>query len=174
METLTTTNALMKEDLAIAKNNLLALYEENRHLRQECGKDVENYLMTASGIQIKNSTDGRINNKVVGAEIDELRQRLDEERKLRKDADNELELQVSFKIILIFSFCIFSKLLMLRSVFIIITQMCLKAEMEVAMKLLEKDIHEKQDTIGSLRRQLDDIKLINLEMYRKLQVSRDN
>lgn len=38
------------------------------------------------------------------------------------------------------------------------------------MKLLEKDIHEKQDTIVSLRRQLDDIKLINLEMYKKLQV----
>lgn len=42
--------------------------------------------------------------------------------------------------------------------------------MEVAMKLLEKDIHDKQDTIISLRRQLDDIKLINLEMYKKLQV----
>lgn len=38
------------------------------------------------------------------------------------------------------------------------------------MKLLEKDIHDKQDTIISLRRQLDDIKLINLEMYKKLQV----
>lgn len=50
-------------------------------------------------------------------------------------------------------------------------QISLKAEMEVAMKLLEKDIHDKQDTIISLRRQLDDIKLINLEMYKKLQVS---
>ena len=38
------------------------------------------------------------------------------------------------------------------------------------MKLLEKDIHEKQDTIVSLRRQLEDIKQINLEMYKKLQV----
>lgn len=47
----------------------------------------------------------------------------------------------------------------------------MKSEMEVAMKLLEKDIHEKQDTIISLRRQLDEIKLINLEMYRKLQVT---
>lgn len=50
-------------------------------------------------------------------------------------------------------------------------QSCVKAEMEVAMKLLEKDIHEKQDTIISLRKQLEDIKTINLEMYRKLQVS---
>lgn len=41
----------------------------------------------------------------------------------------------------------------------------------MAMKLLEKDIHEKQDTIISLRRQLEDIKQINLEMYNKLQVS---
>ena len=49
-------------------------------------------------------------------------------------------------------------------------QISMKSEMEVAMKLLEKDIHEKQDTIISLRRQLDEIKLINLEMYKKLQV----
>lgn len=39
------------------------------------------------------------------------------------------------------------------------------------MKLLEKDVHEKQDTVISLRKQLDEIKGINLEMYRKLQVT---
>merc|ERR1719210_2194292 len=44
----------------------------------------------------------------------------------------------------------------------------MKAEMEMAMKLLEKDVHEKQDTIISLRDQLEDIKNINLEMYTKL------
>lgn len=49
-------------------------------------------------------------------------------------------------------------------------QLCMKQEMEIAMKLLEKDIHEKQDTMVSLRRQLEDIKAINLEMYKKLQV----
>lgn len=48
--------------------------------------------------------------------------------------------------------------------------MSLKAEMEVAMKLLEKESREKQDNIISLRKQLDDIKMINLEMYKKLQV----
>ena len=42
--------------------------------------------------------------------------------------------------------------------------------MEMAMKLLERDVHEKQDTIITLREQLDDIKHINLEMYTKLQV----
>ena len=49
-------------------------------------------------------------------------------------------------------------------------QKSMKAEMEMAMKLLEKDVHEKQDTIIALRDQLEDIKNINLEMYTKLQV----
>lgn len=71
----------------------------------------------------------------------EMAEALAEERRKRQDTERELELQV-----------------------------CLKAETDMAMKLLEKDIHEKQDTIVSLRRQLDDIKSINLEMYRKLQV----
>lgn len=52
--------------------------------------------------------------------------------------------------------------------------MSLRAETEMAMKLLEKDIHEKQDTIVSLRRQLEDIKQINLEMYNKLQVMKNH
>jgi len=50
----------------------------------------------------------------------------------------------------------------------LILEVQMKAEMEVAMKLLEKDVHEKQDTIISLRNQLEDIKEINLEMYTKL------
>ena len=54
-----------------------------------------------------------------------------------------------------------------------LSQVSLRAEQEMAVKLLEKDVHEKQDTIISLRDQLDDIKHINLEMYTKLQVSSD-
>ena len=49
-------------------------------------------------------------------------------------------------------------------------QISMKQEIEVAMRILEKDIHEKQDTMISLRKQLEDIKGINLEMYQKLQV----
>ncbi|XP_072378679.1 RUN and FYVE domain-containing protein 2 isoform X1 [Diabrotica undecimpunctata] len=144
VESLTTTNALMKEDLAIAKNNLLALYDENRQLRQELGKESDGYALGVSGVQITKveEKETKETSKLVGSEVEELKHRLEEERKLRQEADNELEIQ-----------------------------MCMKAEMEVAMKLLEKDIHEKQDTIISLRRQLDDIKLINLEMYKKLQES---
>lgn len=41
VESLTTTNALMKEDLAIAKNNILTLQEENRQLKKELGIEVK-------------------------------------------------------------------------------------------------------------------------------------
>merc|ERR1711962_1671830 len=41
-------------------------------------------------------------------------------------------------------------------------------KMEMAMKLLEKDVHEKQDTMVTLRAQLEDIKAINLELVTKL------
>ncbi|KFP43532.1 RUN and FYVE domain-containing protein 2, partial [Chlamydotis macqueenii] len=74
----------------------------------------------------------------------EARRQLREESQLRQDMENELVVQVS-----------------------------MKHEIELAMKLLEKDIHEKQDTLIGLRQQLDEVKAINMEMYQKLQVSED-
>ncbi|XP_058697676.1 RUN and FYVE domain-containing protein 2 isoform X3 [Poecile atricapillus] len=74
----------------------------------------------------------------------EARRQLREEAQLRQDMENELVVQVS-----------------------------MKHEIELAMKLLEKDIHEKQDTLIGLRQQLDEVKAINVEMYQKLQVSED-
>ena len=47
----------------------------------------------------------------------------------------------------------------------------MKTEMELAMRLLERDTHEKQDTIVGLRAQIEEIKSINLDLYNKLQVS---
>ncbi|XP_053686720.1 RUN and FYVE domain-containing protein 2 [Sabethes cyaneus] len=124
VECLTTTNALMKEDLAIARNSLLALQAENAALRRA----------SQHGQPLDDKTN------VLDRFDPEMAEALAEERKKRQDVEKELDLQVS-----------------------------LKAETEMAMKLLEKDIHEKQDTIVSLRRQLEDIKSINLDMYRKLQ-----
>lgn len=48
--------------------------------------------------------------------------------------------------------------------------MGLKQEMEVAMRLLEKDTHEKQDALVALRLQLDQVKTLNLQMFHKAQV----
>uniref|UniRef100_A0AAY4E4X2 RUN and FYVE domain containing 2 n=1 Tax=Denticeps clupeoides TaxID=299321 RepID=A0AAY4E4X2_9TELE len=75
----------------------------------------------------------------------EARRQLREECQLRQDVENELVVQVS-----------------------------MKQEMEMAMKLLEKDIHEKQDTLIGLRHQLDEVKAINVEMYQKMQSSDDS
>ncbi|XP_018784656.1 PREDICTED: protein RUFY3 isoform X3 [Bactrocera latifrons] len=137
VESLTTTNALMKEDLAIARNSLLALQAENQALRQNA--TITN-VPTSNAEASPNKSSDRANK----AAIETLNAELSEEKKKNAELDKELKLQVS-----------------------------LKAESDVAMKLLEKDIHEKQDTIVSLRRQLDDIKQINLEMYRKLQECED-
>lgn len=49
-------------------------------------------------------------------------------------------------------------------------QIAMKTEMEIAMKLLEKDTHEKQDTLVALRQQLEEVKAINLQMFNKSQV----
>ncbi|XP_052867530.1 RUN and FYVE domain-containing protein 2-like [Anopheles cruzii] len=124
VESLTTTNALMKEDLAIARNSLMALQAENSALRRA----------SQHGHPIEDKTN------VLDRFDPEMAETLAEERKKRQEVEKELDLQVS-----------------------------IKAEIEMAMKLLEKDIHDKQDTIVSLRRQLEDIKSINLDMYRKLQ-----
>ncbi|XP_071439253.1 RUN and FYVE domain-containing protein 2 isoform X2 [Hetaerina americana] len=132
VESLTATNALMKEDLAIANNKISSLHEENCNLRKEMGHDVHSERIDEGG--------GADSSSRTKDSSDNLKQQMESEKKHRIELQKELDLQIS-----------------------------LKAEMEVAMKLLEKDIHEKQDTIVSLRSQLDDIKLINLEMYKKLQ-----
>ncbi|KAJ8724451.1 hypothetical protein PYW08_015925 [Mythimna loreyi] len=143
VESLTTTNALMKEDLAISKNTMIQLVEENNQLKHALGQDItKDTRMKVTELQSdeeeKRSVKSIASDK--SKNDSEASKNLEEERKKYLELQRELDLQIS-----------------------------LKAEMEVAMKLLEKDIHDKQDTIISLRRQLDDIKLINLEMYKKLQ-----
>lgn len=148
LESFTTSNALMKEDLAIAKNNILSLQEENQILQAERDSLLDENtrkLQKRKQKNMKQDLEVERETYTVSKEgldsmyIDAAKQ-LEQELKLRKEVEKELELQTA-----------------------------MKSEMEVAMKLLEKDIHEKQDTMMSLRRQLEEIKNINLEMYKKLQ-----
>ncbi|XP_045117502.1 RUN and FYVE domain-containing protein 2-like isoform X3 [Portunus trituberculatus] len=137
VETLITTNALMKEDLAIAKNTIIHMQDDNDRLRKDKGLPTQQQQEQMDKEAKKAS---RVS--VIGCEeeMQDLKLQLEEESAHRKQVEKELELQIQ-----------------------------MKAESEMAAKLLEKDIHEKQDTIISLRQQLDEIKVINLEMYRKLQ-----
>jgi len=41
----------------------------------------------------------------------------------------------------------------------------------VALKLIEKDVHEKQDQLISLRKQLDEIKSVNIKLQDDIKVS---
>ncbi|CAH1794975.1 unnamed protein product, partial [Owenia fusiformis] len=143
LESTQTTNALMKEDLAIAKNNILTLQEENSTLRTE-KEDIEERFKkhveaNREDIDTERQT-YQTNRQGLDNLYEDTKNRLAEETQMRLDTEKELELQIG-----------------------------MKQEMEVAVRLLEKDIHEKQDTVITLRKQLEEIKAMNLEMYNKMQ-----
>lgn len=140
-------NTKLIEELAIAKNNIIKLQEENHQLRNE------NAIVLMKAHQqlevTKVDIDSELDTYKQSREgLDEMyndaRRQLREECQLRQEVENELVVQVS-----------------------------MKHEMELAMKLLEKDIHEKQDSLIGLRQQLDEVKAINIEMYQRMQRSDD-
>ncbi|XP_006630503.2 RUN and FYVE domain-containing protein 2 isoform X4 [Lepisosteus oculatus] len=148
VDSLEKSNTKLIEELAIAKNNIIKLQEENHQLRNE------NTLILMKAQQQLQATQGDVDVELdtykqsrqgLDEMYNEARRQLREECQLRQDVENELVVQVS-----------------------------MKHEMELAMKLLEKDIHEKQDTLIGLRHQLDEVKAINVEMYQKMQRSDDS
>uniref|UniRef100_A0A669DFW3 RUN and FYVE domain containing 2 n=1 Tax=Oreochromis niloticus TaxID=8128 RepID=A0A669DFW3_ORENI len=134
-----------KNYLAIAKNNIIKLQEENQQLRSENSlillKTQQHLELTQGDVSVERDT-YKQSRQGLDEMYNEVRRQLKEECQLRQDVENELVVQVS-----------------------------MKQEMELAMKLLEKDIHEKQDTLIGLRQQLDEVKAINVEMYQKMQSS---
>ncbi|KAF5895746.1 RUN and FYVE domain-containing protein 2 isoform X1 [Clarias magur] len=147
VDSLEKSNSKLIEELAIAKNNIIKLQEENHQLRNE------NSIIIMKAQRRLEVTQGDVNCELdtykqsrqgLDEMYNEARRQLKEECQLRQDVENELVVQVS-----------------------------MKQEMELAMKLLEKDIHEKQDTLIGLRQQLDEVKAINVEMYQKMQTSDD-
>nr|XP_020663609.1 RUN and FYVE domain-containing protein 2 isoform X3 [Pogona vitticeps] len=145
VDSLEKSNTKLIEELAIAKNNIIKLQEENHHLRSE---NTLILMKTQHHLEVnKVDADAELQTyKHSRQSLDEMyndaHRQLREESQLRQDIENELMVQVG-----------------------------MKHEIELAMKLLEKDIHEKQDTLISLRQQLEEVKAINIEMYQKLQVS---
>uniref|UniRef100_A0A674IPM1 RUN and FYVE domain containing 2 n=1 Tax=Terrapene triunguis TaxID=2587831 RepID=A0A674IPM1_9SAUR len=147
VDSLEKSNTKLIEELAIAKNNIIKLQEENHQLRSEntliLMKTQHHLEVTKVDVEAELQT-YRHSRQGLDEMYNEARRQLREESQLRQDIENELMVQVS-----------------------------MKHEIELAMKLLEKDIHEKQDTLIGLRHQLDEVKAINIEMYQKLQVSED-
>ncbi|XP_013857295.1 RUN and FYVE domain-containing protein 2 isoform X3 [Austrofundulus limnaeus] len=145
VDSLEKSNSKLIEELAIAKNNIIKLQEENQQLRRENNlillKTQQHLEVTQGDVLVERDT-YKQSRQGLDEMYNEARRQLKEECQLRQDVENELVAQVS-----------------------------MKQEMELAMKLLEKDIHEKQDTLIGLRHQLDEVKAINVEMYQKMQSS---
>ncbi|XP_051790103.1 LOW QUALITY PROTEIN: RUN and FYVE domain-containing protein 1-like [Erpetoichthys calabaricus] len=153
IDSLERTNSKLIEELAAATDRIHSLKEEQEQLKME-------------NSSIRESSERRVEVTKQDSEVEletyrQSRQGLDEmynevwkqyreEKRIRQELERELELQVG-----------------------------MKQEMEIAMKLLEKDTHEKQDTLVALRQQLDEVKTINLQMFNKgqnadLQISQKN
>lgn len=148
VEGLTTTNALMKEDLSISRTSVEKIQGENRRLKGELEKyrKIEKKSESSQDIHKQGQQEEKRTSVVqtsyesgIKELSQEFRVRLQEELIQREEVEKQLEKQNS-----------------------------LKRQMEMSINNLEEDVSEKQATIGSLKSQLEDIKCINLEMYTKL------
>nr|XP_046151955.1 RUN and FYVE domain-containing protein 1-like isoform X1 [Oncorhynchus gorbuscha] len=143
MDSIEKTNSKLIEELTAATDRINFLREEQETLRHE------NETIVQSSQKKEEAT---LEDSAVELETyRQTRQGLDEmysvvwkqyqeEKRIRQELERELKLQVG-----------------------------LKQEMEMAMRLLEKDTHEKQDTLQALRQQLDQVKTLNLQMFHKTQ-----
>lgn len=148
VEYLQTNNASMKEDLAISKNQIITLQDENAELHELCdqlSQKVKKELEEAKADMTAERETYQSTQVGLDSMYTDIKNKLQEEISKRQELEVECELQRT-----------------------------LRDEAEVAMKLLEKDIHEKQDTILSMRLQLEGIKAINLQLYNKLQENEKN
>ncbi|CAG5991975.1 unnamed protein product [Menidia menidia] len=145
MDSLEKTNSKLVEELTAATDRINSLQEEHDQLK----KENETILQSSQKKEEAALQDSQVELET----YKQTRQGLDEmynvvwtqykeEKRIRQELERELELQVG-----------------------------LKQEMEVAMKLLEKDTHDKQDTLAALRLQLDQVKTLNLQMFHKAQES---
>lgn len=90
VETLTTNNALMKEDLAIARNSLMALQAENLALRQRNQPHNQHNNSAHHNGGGYSANDAHMQERLDA----EMSAALDAERRKRHDVEKELDLQV--------------------------------------------------------------------------------
>ncbi|XP_030272462.1 protein RUFY3 isoform X1 [Sparus aurata] len=143
----------LNRHLSASVNNLQAkvdaLEKSNTKLTEELAvannriitlqEDVER-VKEESSYQLESRKALRSDSAPNGQALGETRKQLKEETLLRLDVEKELEVQIG-----------------------------MKQEMELSMKMLEKDICEKQDALVELRAQLDDMRVINQQLSHKSQ-----
>ncbi|KAM7018690.1 LOW QUALITY PROTEIN: protein RUFY3 [Tautogolabrus adspersus] len=143
----------LNRHLSASVNNLQAkvdaLEKSNTKLTEELAvannriitlqEDVER-VKEESSYQLESRKASRSDSVADGQALGETRKQLKEETLLRLDVEKELEVQIG-----------------------------MKQEMELSMKMLEKDICEKQDSLVELRQQLEDLRVINQQLSHKSQ-----
>ncbi|KAM9325012.1 RUN and FYVE domain-containing protein 2 [Gastrophryne carolinensis] len=141
IDTLEKSNAKLIEELAIAKNNIIKLQEENHQLRNDNAmifmKAHQHLEAAKASIEAEQLYRQHASHGVNEIFTDIYTHH--EESQQEEDADLE--------------------------------PVRVQHEIEFAVNLLEKDIHEKQATLIGLKEQLEDVKAINFEMYQKMQHS---
>ncbi|KAM8908475.1 RUN and FYVE domain-containing protein 1 [Spinachia spinachia] len=145
MDSIEKMNRKLVEELTAATDRINSLREEQEQLR----KENETILQCTQKKEEAAMQDSQVEletYKQTRQGLDEMYnvvwKQYKEEKRIRQELEHELELQVG-----------------------------LKQEMEVAMRLLQKDTHEKQDTLEALRLQLEQVKTLNLQMFHKAQAS---
>ncbi|XP_054422239.1 RUN and FYVE domain-containing protein 1 [Pteronotus mesoamericanus] len=137
------TNSKLQEELSAATDRICSLQEEQQRLREQNElireRSEKSVEITKQDVKVELET-YRQTRQGLDEMYSDVWKQLKEERKVRLELEKELELQIG-----------------------------MKAEMEIAMKLLEKDTHEKQDTLVALRQQLEEVKAINLQMFHRVQ-----
>lgn len=143
----------LNRHLSASVNNLQAkvdaLEKSNTKLTEELAvannriitlqEDVER-VKEESSYQLESRKALRSDSAADGQALGETRKQLKEETLLRLDVEKELEMQIG-----------------------------MKQEMELSMKMLEKDVCEKQDALVELRQQLEDLRAINQQLTHKSQ-----
>ncbi|XP_050817495.1 RUN and FYVE domain-containing protein 1 isoform X2 [Gopherus flavomarginatus] len=139
------TNSKLQEELAAATDRISSLQEEQQQLKHQNElireRSEKSVEVTIQDTKIELDT-YKQSRQGLDEMYSDVWKQLKEEKKIRMELERELELQIG-----------------------------MKTEMEIAMKLLEKDTHEKQDTLVALRQQLEEVKAINLQMFHKSQNS---
>ncbi|XP_031809393.1 RUN and FYVE domain-containing protein 1 isoform X2 [Sarcophilus harrisii] len=137
------TNSKLQEELSAATDRIDSLQEEQRQLKEQNElireRSEKSVEVTKQDTKVELETYKQTRQGLDEMYSDVWKQ-LKEEKRVRMELEKELELQIG-----------------------------MKTEMEIAMKLLEKDTHEKQDTLVALRQQLEEVKAINLQMFHKAQ-----
>ncbi|XP_056106182.1 RUN and FYVE domain-containing protein 1 [Rhinichthys klamathensis goyatoka] len=145
MDSLEKTNSKLIEELTAATDRINALCEEQEQLKQENSNILQNSQrkeeVTMQDSQVELET-YRQTRQGLDEMYNVVWKQYKEEKRIRQELQKELELQIG-----------------------------MKQEIEVAMKLLEKDTHEKQDSLAALRQQLDQVKNLNIQMFNKAQES---